>query len=35
VLGGLVGWGIDSASGADNYYQSPVNLTLVPATTTK
>ncbi len=30
VAGGLIGWGIDSASGADNHYDSPVNLTLVP-----
>jgi hypothetical protein len=31
VLGGGIGWAIDSASGADNKYDSPVNLTLVPA----
>lgn len=31
VLGGGVGWAIDSASGADNKYDSPVNVTLVPA----
>ena len=30
VLGGGVGWAIDSASGADNKYTSPVNITLVP-----
>ena len=30
VLGGAVGWAIDSASGADNKYTSPVNLTLLP-----
>ena len=30
VAGGLIGWGIDSASGADNKYESPVNITLVP-----
>lgn len=34
VLGGIVtggiAWGIDSASGADNKYDSPVNMTLVP-----
>jgi uncharacterized protein YceK len=30
VLGGGIGWAIDSASGADNQYDSPVNLTLVP-----
>ncbi len=30
VLGGGIGWAIDSASGSDNKYDSPVNLTLVP-----
>ena len=30
VLGGAVGWAIDSASGADNRYISPVNITLLP-----
>jgi len=30
VLGGVIGWAIDSASGADNKYDSPINLTLVP-----
>ena len=30
VLGGGIGWAIDSASGADNKYDSPVNLTMVP-----
>jgi hypothetical protein len=30
VAGGFIGWGIDSASGADNKYESPVNLTLNP-----
>jgi hypothetical protein len=30
VAGGLVGWAVDSASGADNHYTSPVNMTLVP-----
>ena len=30
LLGGGVGWAIDSASGADNKYDSPVNLTLLP-----
>jgi hypothetical protein len=34
VLGGGVGWAIDSASGADNKYDSPVNVSLVPATPT-
>jgi hypothetical protein len=29
VLGGGIGWAIDSASGADNKYDSPVNMTLV------
>jgi hypothetical protein len=31
VLGGGIGWAIDSASGADNKYDSPVNITLVPS----
>ena len=31
ILGGGVGWAIDSASGADNKYEPPVNVTLVPA----
>jgi len=30
ILGGGIGWIIDSASGADNKYDSPVNLTLSP-----
>ena len=30
VLGGGIGWAIDSASGADNKYDSPVNITLAP-----
>ena len=30
VAGGLIGWGIDSATGADNKYSSPVNVTLIP-----
>lgn len=30
VAGGLVGWGIDSATGADNKYDGTVNLRLVP-----
>ena len=30
ILGGGIGWAIDSASGADNKYASPVNITLVP-----
>jgi hypothetical protein len=30
VAGGLVGWGVDSATGSDNKYETPVNITLVP-----
>jgi hypothetical protein len=30
VLGGGIGWAIDSASGADNKYDGVVNLTLTP-----
>jgi hypothetical protein len=30
ILGGGVGWAIDSATGSDNRYDSPVNITLVP-----
>ena len=30
ILGGGIGWAIDSATGADNKYESPVNITLVP-----
>lgn len=30
ILGGAVGWAIDSAAGADNKYTSPVNITFVP-----
>jgi hypothetical protein len=30
-LGGLIGWGVDSATGSDNHYDSPVNITLVPS----
>jgi len=33
ILGGGIGWAIDSASGADNKYESPVNITLVPVQT--
>ncbi|MCB9990497.1 MAG: hypothetical protein H6867_03835 [Rhodospirillales bacterium] len=29
ILGGGIGWAIDSASGADNKYTSPVNITLI------
>ena len=32
VLGGGIGWAIDSASGADNKYDGVVNITLVPNT---
>jgi hypothetical protein len=31
LLGGVIGWGIDSASGADNHYPEYLNVTLVPA----
>lgn len=30
ILGAGIGWAIDSASGADNKYDSPVNISLVP-----
>lgn len=30
ILGGGIGWAIDSASGADNKYETPTNITLVP-----
>jgi hypothetical protein len=30
VLGGFIGWGIDSASGADNHYPEITTLSLVP-----
>ena len=30
LLGGGIGWIIDSASGADNKYESPVNIYMVP-----
>src|SRR5216683_1605237 len=30
ILGGGVGWAIDSATGSDNKYDSPVNITMVP-----
>lgn len=30
VAGGGIGWAIDSAAGADNKYDSPVNITLIP-----
>lgn len=31
VAGGFIGWGIDSATGADNKYDSPINISMVPA----
>lgn len=34
VLGGGIGWAVDSATGSDNKYDSPVNLTMVPVTAT-
>ncbi len=30
ILGGLIGWGVDSATGSDNKYESPVHMKLVP-----
>lgn len=30
LLGGWIGWGIDSATGADNKYESQVNIILYP-----
>lgn len=30
ILGGGIGWAIDSATGADNKYESPVNVTMIP-----
>lgn len=30
ILGGGIGWAVDSAAGADNKYDSPVNITFVP-----
>jgi hypothetical protein len=30
ILGGGIGWAIDSASGADNKYDGVVNITLIP-----
>ena len=29
-IGGLIGVGIDAATGANNHYDSPVNITFVP-----
>ncbi len=31
ILGGGIGWAIDSATGADNKYETPMNITLLPA----
>lgn len=33
IAGGVIGWGIDSATGADNKYPESVNVELVPAGT--
>ena len=30
ILGGGIGWAIDSASGSDNHYVTPVNISMVP-----
>lgn len=30
ILGGGIGWAVDSATGSDNKYDTPVNITLVP-----
>ncbi len=30
LLGGGIGWAIDSAAGADNKYDTPLNITLIP-----
>jgi len=30
LIGGVIGWGIDSATGADNEYPYAVNIQLVP-----
>lgn len=30
ILGGGIGWAIDSATGSDNKYESPINLSMVP-----
>ncbi len=31
ILGGGIGWAVDSATGSDNKYDTPLNITLVPA----
>jgi len=33
ILGGGIGWIIDSATGADNKYDSPINLSMTPSQT--
>jgi hypothetical protein len=30
IAGGGIGWAVDSATGSDNKYDSPMNITLVP-----
>jgi len=30
ILGGGIGWAIDSSSGADNEYLTPINISMVP-----
>jgi hypothetical protein len=35
IAGGLVGWAVDSATGADNKYDSVVNITMAQAPATK
>jgi hypothetical protein len=30
LVGGVVSWAVDSSTGADNHYDTPVNLTLAP-----
>ena len=30
LLGGPIGWAVDSASGADNKYESTINITMTP-----
>jgi hypothetical protein len=35
VLGGAVGWGVDSSIGADNRYDSVVNVSMVPGSATQ
>lgn len=33
ILGGGIGWAVDSAAGADNKYTTPVNIAMVPLST--